>query len=292
MPIVPNSDGSFYIAGVDQRNSGDCAAVIQAAIDEVYSKYGGGPLWLPRNGNYKCGSGLTLRGGVNLVGHGKDQCMLNFQGVDVDAITLDSTCKYAGARDLSIQGYQGASPTKSTVLVAAGVPAIFQRCLIWGGLTALNVNGVDSTFEDCFINPKEGVANSAGVLSGGANWYKRCKIDTAGGGSVTDAFRQTARAAGLTGVMENHFEQCDFSGPFTRSRNINDGGENSAITIFDGCVISSPIVISNHRASIFMGNEFGSTSFSTPGNTSLVGNYAFSAMTVANASKAGNINIS
>ena len=242
---------------------------------------------MPRAGNFKCNSALTMRGGVTLCGHSKEGTVLNFSGANVDCITFDSTVRYGGLRDLYVQGYNGAGETKSTVVVAENAPVILRRCLIWGSLNGLTTAGVDGTIEDCFIAAKSGTS----ILSSGANWYRRCKIDTVPGNSVADAFIQGARSPGLpVTVMENHFDQCDFSGQFTRSVSINDGGQASAISVFTGCVMSSNIVITAHNAALFTACEFGSTTFTTPGNTAVNGCYKLGpALSIANATKSGNL---
>lgn len=285
--LVANSNGTFTVAGIDHTNVINSQPVIQAAIDRIYNDYGGGHLWLPRPGMFRLNSGIVLKGGVKLFGHNKEKCILFGQHADIDTLTLDASCRYAGASDLFVAGYSGQNPTKNAVTIAANVPAQFERCNLWGGLSALKNSGVDGEFYGCFI---AGNANAAAcVTSNGANWYERCKIDTAGF-AVTNAFVQGTGA--IPGVMENHFTDCDFSGTFTRSVLINDGATNTAITVFTGGVFSSPVVITNHHSSIFTGCEFGST-FSTPGNTTVTGCVKLgSAMTAGNAAKAGNVNIS
>lgn len=256
----------------------------QAAIDYMYNNYGGGFVFVPP-GNYNV-SGLVIKGGVILQGSGYN-CMLQDQNHDTTVISFDSTCTDAELRNFFIVGYTNSAATQNTVTVAYNVPAKIRNCRIWGGASALFNDGVDGTIEDCFISGWK----FASLVSNGANWYRRVKFDVYSPCSY--GFYQGTPLAGL-GVMENHFDQCDFSGTYSASIGIFDGNTASAISIFTGCVFSAPIVIVQSRFAGFTSCEFGSSNFTHgSGAASVVGCYGMSPLAFpASVVKAGNVNIS
>lgn len=242
----------------------------QAAIDYMYSNYGGGFVFVPP-GTYHI-SGLVIKGGVILQGSGYNS-VLQDQNNDTTVISFDSTCTDAALRDFFIVGYTNAAATQNTVTVAVNVPVHIRNCRIWGGMTALFNDGVDGTVEDCFISGWK----FGSLVSNGANWYRRVKFDVYTPCSY--GFYQGTPLPGL-GVMENHFDQCDFSGSYSASIGIFDGGTQSAISVFTGCVFSAPIVISQSRFANFTACEFGSGSFShSSGGASVIGSMAMSSVT-------------
>jgi hypothetical protein len=120
------------------------------------------------------------------------------------------------------------------------------------------------------------------VVSQGANWYVRDKLDTNGSYASTYAFLQGVPFSGASS-SENHFVQCDFSGNYTYSVSIQDA-TNSAITIIDGSVFSSPIQVSGAKWTSFSNAEIGSPSFTVSAGAGIVtvtGSYAFSPTTIA-----------
>jgi hypothetical protein len=262
-------------------------AAIQAAINYMNTTYSGGIVFVPA-GNYYVPGGLTLKGGVELVGEGRGSTTIQAQTVDVTVIAFDATSNYAALRNLFITGYTNAAATTNAVTVAADVPVIMKDCNIWGGLAAVYTLGVDGYMENCFVAGWK----TACVVSNGANWYVRCKFDTAGV-AVTHAFYQGTPSP--FAIMENNFVACDFSGSFTNSVAISDGTNTSAITLFSTCVFSSPISLINQLFTGFTTCEFGSALNKSAGSCSVVGSYAITplvfSVTAPGAALAGNANI-
>lgn len=289
--FIMNSDGTFTLANVDHTGVTDNSNVINSAINSIYQSYGGGKLWLPRPGGYLA-SNIVMRGSVTLQGHGQKNTSVGAVNRDQDVFIFDSSCDYAGLRDIWALGRfnSGSNLTGNCVNVVNNVPVILRDCHIWGGRSAINTSGVDGVIEDCFILGWE----IASITSHGANWYRRCKVDTSGNSLSYGFFQGTPTAIIPPGsVAENHFEQSDFSGSYQKSIYVADGGTNSALTVFDGCVISSPIDLAQQRTTMFSGCEFGSTSFTIgSGTTSIIGSVKLGpTLSVPSAAKAANINI-
>jgi hypothetical protein len=286
MPYSFNDDGSLTVSGADPTAATDSAPAIQAAIDWLSTNYGGGKLWLPRPGSYKVSSTLVLKGGVELLGHSRELTSITVDH-DIGVLNFDASCRYAAVRDIFLTGFTSASSGSNAVSVAVGVPVNISRCKIWGGSSALWNRGIDGTIENCFISGW----GLASILSNGANWYKRVKADTSGQ-PCQNGFYQGTPLPGL-GVMENHFEQCDFSGQYTNSVYIGDGGTQTAYSAFSLCVFSAPIRMIGAKHTAFDNCAIGSPTFQlSSGTCNIVGSYGYSAMSVPGASKAGNTNIS
>lgn len=278
-----NADGLTW--QIDGSGQTDSSATVQSAIDYMANSYGGGEIIIPP-GNYLAKTGVTLKRQVYLRGSGRSCTALQCQNFDSSIITFDAACDYAGFSDLFVIGYTNSAATTNAVIVPPNVPVNLRRSKIWGGSSALWNRGVDGEIEDCFILGW----NLASLISNGANWYKRCKFDTSGNQVQYAFFQGTPEASN---VMENHFDQCDFSGNYQYSIEVNDGGTNTAISVFTGCVISAPIALTQARSTLFSACELGSSSFNSGnGSVSIVGSVAFSPLSVPAASKAGNINIS
>jgi len=262
-------------------------AAIQAAINYMNTTYSGGIVFVPA-GNYYVPGGLTLKGGVELVGEGRGSTTIQAQTVDVTVIAFDATSNYAALRNLFIVGYTNVAATQNAVTVAANVPVIMKDCNIWGGNSAVYTLGVDGYMENCFVAGWV----TACVVSVGANWYVRCKFDTAGV-AVTHAFFQGAPSP--FAIMENNFVACDFSGSFTNSVAISDGTNTSAMTLFSTCVFSSAISLINQMFTGFTTCEFGAALNKSAGSCSVVGSYALTplvfSVTAPGAALAGNVNI-
>jgi hypothetical protein len=257
----------------------DCTAAIQNAINYIFNNFVGGIVFFP-GGNYKVTSTITVKGGVRLVGSCMAAVNINARNSDINVLNFQAGCSSAGLEQITIVGFQTNTASHSTVAVANGAYVVFRDAEIIGGLVGLNTAGVDCVFDNCTI---DGFQNN--VVSTGANWYIRCKIDTVLAGSTpTSGFTQGAYYT--SGVAENHFVQCDFSGTYTNAIVINDTGQGSAVTTFEGCVFSSPISITHAVASMFSACEFGSTSFTCGNNVTMVtGSYAFSATVISGAGK-------
>lgn len=229
----------------------DSTSAIQSAINFLNTNFGGGIVFIP-HGNYLIVGGLTVKGAIRLVGEARNLSVLNGSATNAAAVTFDSTCNDAAAEQLTIYGYLNAAATTNAVVVAAGRPVHLKDCTIWGGSSGLFTQGVDGVIFNCYI---AGYTNH--ITSNGANWYIRCKIDSASLGTPTNGFLQGNYYT--TGVAENHFTDCDLSGDYTNSVNISDGATNSAITTFQGCVFSKPIVITAAKYSMFSACEIGSS---------------------------------
>ena len=263
-------------------------AAIQAAIDYMNTTYSGGIVFVPA-GNYYVPGGLTLKGGVELVGEGRGSTTIQAQAVDVTVITFDATSNYAALRNLFISGYQNAAATTNAVSVANNVAVIMKDCNIWGGASAVYTEGIDGYMENCFV---AGWAFAC-VSSRGANWYVRCKFDTAGV-AVTHSVYQGAPIIALA-IMENNFVGCDFSGSFTNSFTVVDGSNVSAVTLFATCVFGTTITLTTQRFSGFSSCSFGGDLNKAAGSCSVVGSYAITgrvfSTTAPGAQLAGNVNI-
>jgi hypothetical protein len=280
-----NPDGSLTVVGADPSGATDSAPAIQAAVDWLFSTYGGGTLWLPPGGNYQCRN-LTLKGGVMLRSHGRACTTLQSQNADFAVVNLDGTVNYGGLSGLFVVGYTNANATTNAVNVAANVPAVIEDCSIWGGASALNTSGCDGRYRNLFVAGW----SFANIVSNGANWFDNVKADTTGDNRPMWGFYQGTPA--LPGVMENTFSLCDFSGDFSRgSISIQDGGSQTALTRFIGCVASGYVELGGAKHTIFVAQEFGSPAFShNSGTLNVVASYGFTPTYVA--SNGVNTNIS
>lgn len=262
------------------------ATAIQAAIDYMNSTYAGGIVFVPP-GNYSTDATLTIKGGVRLVGASRSGTTIGNIATDTTVIAFDTSCSYAAIEGLFIVGYLHSSAANPCVTVGLNIPVVMKDCFIWGGLAGVYTQGVDGYMENCFVN-----GYTYAVLSAGANWFVRCKFDTALGSNV-HCFYQAA-ASGATGVVENHLTQCDLSGSYTDSYLCNDGSASpQSITHFDGCVFSAPISILRSKVTLFTGCELGSATLSVNGAVAISGSYAFTAINLAGtgAQVAGCVNI-
>jgi Pectate lyase superfamily protein len=256
----------------------------------------GGIVYFPP-GTYEINSQITVNGGVMLLGAGQTATVIDASGADFRAIWFNSAAQGAGLQNMTVNGYANSAASNNLVRVGNGnVGLIFRDCQLYGGYFALDMNGVDNLIENCFISGWG--SGGGGVISTGANWYLRDKIDTGGSPSQTPAYAFLQNASSfISGVVENHFILCDFSGPYTYSIYIADG-TNEAITDVAGSVMSAPIAVTGAKATLFEHDEIGSGSFtinSGAGNASLMGNYAFTSTSIAgggtNWKSCGNTNI-
>jgi hypothetical protein len=279
--------------GADPTGSTDSGTAIQNAINHLVA-FGGGIVFFPPGAYKSTAATITVKSGVRLIGASRNSVSLGTGATSAFAgpiLSFDSTCTYAGAEHMFIQGYFGGSPSQPTVSVAANVPVILKDLYLWGGTYGLQTAGVDGFYENIF--PEGYTAN---ITSTGANWYVRCKVDTGAIPGSTPSNGFTQLNSGGSGVAENHFLQCDFSGNYTNSITINDTSGTQAITTFEGCVFSSPIIITNGRVQMFSACEIGSTTFTVGTNPCVVTGCASTstAITISGAGKvvAGNYNIS
>lgn len=279
--LLPQMFGATADGVTDDSNA------IQSAINYLYNisgggTIGGGVLLFPI-GNY-IATGLTVKGTVRLVGVARNAVTINGGATNTACVTFDSTSNYASAEHLTILGYLNAAAGSNACVISNGVPVNLTDCTIWGGSSGLFNKGADGTVFNCYI---AGYTNN--VTSNGANWYIRCKFDTASLGTPTNLFLQGNFYT--TGVAENHFVHCDFSagsGPVVNSLKIDDAGTQSSIATFDGCVFSNPILISNAKISMFTSCEFGSATFTVGTNPTLItgcANVAGGTITVSGSGK-------
>ncbi len=294
LPVDDVTSGANGCAAAIGNGSADDTAAIQCQIDYLNTTHAGGFLFFPQ-GSYKITSTIHVKGAVTLVGAGQAISVITTANADIVALNFDVGCNYAGVRDMWIVGkHDSSSPANNVVHVSNNVPVIIRDSRIWGGNFALDTAGVDGLYEDVYF-AGWGNSGGGGINSTGANWYVRDKIDQ-GATPTTYAFRQQAYFPG-TGVAENHFIQTDFSGTYSYSVVISDGGTNSAITVFNGCVFSSPIVINNGRWTSINNAEIGSGLLQLNDGSwlSITGSYAFSPTTVSGAGTnracSGNVNI-
>lgn len=290
----PWADVKAYGAVGNGSTSDDTA--IQNTINHMYATYGGGTVYFPA-GIYIITTGITVKGGVRLVGAGRRTTYISSFLTNVNTITFDSTCvRGCSIEHISVNGYFNATTslvTTNAITVAQNVSIITNDVEVYYGRSALKTEGIDGCHINSWFN---GCVSS--VTSNGANWYIRCMFNGNGSFvSYTDGFLQGAAFGGATS-QENHFVSCDFSGgPFTNALNVQGSAAAFTVSVFEGCVFGSPINILGAYWSSFIGCEFGSSSFtlngSTGGTVSVVGCAGFGVdlTLTGNYVKAGNFRI-
>lgn len=234
----------------------DDTTAFQNAVDLLNGTFGNsGTVYVP-TGDYLCITGIRLKGSVRLVGAGLTGSRINSIAHDIaTVIVCEPGCSYASIENISVYGYLNSAATHNTVAIQDGALVVCRDCVFYGGVAGLNTSGVDCLFENCAI---DGYTYS--VFSTGANWYVRCKIDTAvASGATAGFFQGPYYVPGST--AENHLFQCDLSGSYTNSVVIDDQATGSAITTFEGCVFSRPILITHANVSMFSACEIGSATF-------------------------------
>ena len=256
--------------GAVGNNSTNDYGAIQAAINFVAIT--GGVVLIPP-GNYRVNSTLIISSNVMLMGTGPGACAINVGNNDISVLTV-SGGTFGGAQNLFLVGYQNAAATSIAVNVTLNVLALFRDCFIWGGYYAFGTEGVDGYYENIDF---AGAGLGGNIISTGANWYMRCKINQTVVTSGVGFFQQ----AGAGTVKENTFTQCDFSGTYTNSIQINDTVSNSLMN-FIGCVFSKPCILQVGKWVSFNSCEFagGSGQFSIAGTVDAVtiaNSYAFAA---------------
>jgi hypothetical protein len=273
----------------DYLNAGlPVTTAIQTAINDVYNSSWGGVVQLPA-GNFTVNSTITLKGGVILQGEGRRATNISTAGADFNVILFDTTCSWAGLRDMFIVGCFTNSAQQNVVTVMDNCPVEISRCYIWGGNSAVYTKGVDGFYCDNFISGNV----FSNLVSQGANWFVRCKFDGAGNSPQHGVYLGTP-VSSLGGVMENSFDQCDFSGNFTSTAVcINDNNVKAADTSFHRCIFSHPINLQNHLITKFVDGKFGSSSFN-PGTGVVVatGCHAVTGVNIPGGIKSANVGIS
>lgn len=174
-------------AGAIGDNVNDDTAVIQKAIDDLYSAYGGGVVYIPAGAFCYVPGGITLRGAVSLIGASRASSILQAWHVDATVLTADATWGRAEIANLTVYGKgtnfdPGAfGATKNAVVVNGCVDGVIHDITIAGGHYSLYITGNDGSFRDVVAVGGYGPSN---VYSIGANWFMRCKFDAMYSGLV------------------------------------------------------------------------------------------------------------
>jgi hypothetical protein len=280
---------------VGDGNTDDSAA-IQNAFNAALAN-GGGKVYTGFNSakTFFIPEGIVIPTDVIFEGDGQQVTVFtstNKSGASSNTNTVQfaPNSLYSGIKNCGIFGYQGPNPETNSLTVSLGcVGCLVRDVTAFYGFSAIFTEGIDCYFENVFAGYSTG---SAQVTSNGANWWHRVKFDSEGD-TANCGFLQGSPVSGQA-LSENHFTQCDFTGNYTSSVEIEDGNNTAAVTFFNGCVFSSPIKIIQHRTTGFSGCEFGSSiNNSSPNLITIVGSYAFQSIAVSGSHiSAGNINIS
>jgi hypothetical protein len=287
-PWVDVKSGANGCAAAAGNASNDDTSAIQCQINFMNSTFSGGVVFVPP-GNYKITSTLTMKGLVHLHGAGgRGISFISTAGADLTAIQFDSTAAGAAMEWITVSCMQNVSATRNCVTIANNDVVYILNSQIFGGAYALSNNGVDGTV---FNSQIAGWGSGAcGIISQGANWYVRVKIDQSAV-STACAFQHTTSFTGASSA-EEHFFQCDFSGNYTDGILIQDTGGNAIIVVSDS-VLSSPVSVTGGRYIIFNGDEFAGN-IATSVNMSIAASFGIAAVTVSGAgtrSCAANSNI-
>lgn len=163
-----------------------------------------------------------------------------------------------GLQALAVYGYNAAAGTHNAVTINKGCSYLIRDARIWFGVAGVFTMGTDGLIDNTFI-----CGSNYNVLSAGANWYVRDKLDAcaAAATGTNHAFFQADPYSGWPGgPVENHFVQTDFSGAYNYSVYIDDS-TSEAVTIISDSVMSSPIFVGNSKWANFSNAEIGSTNF-------------------------------
>lgn len=266
-------------AAADPTAVVDATTAIQCKINYLNTNFGGGVVFFPPGSYLVSGGGVIVKSGVWLIGSGQiataivthtDSKVVSFA---VTGTTCPSGNHYGGLEKLAVYGYT-VSPTNAGTVIGDLCNVTIRDAILYYGSQGLINNGVDTRIQDTFIWGYTGA-----LLSGGANFYSRVRLDQPAGTGAAYAYFQTTSVAGPS-IIENQFTDCDFSGTYTNSVVIDDGGAVKAITKFSNPVFSSPISVNNARATLIAGAEFGSTTlYINGGVASIVNSYALAATT-------------
>jgi hypothetical protein len=268
----------------------DSTVAIQAAIDHMNGTYGGGYVFLPPGAFITGSVGVTVHGGVILVGSGMRSTEVSGAGQDATVISFDGTCAFAGLRDIQVVGQLNTLAANNAVVVSVNAVVNMDNVVIAGGDYALANAGNSGRL----YNVQAAGWNSGGVLTTGTNWYTNCQFDN-GNVPTTYGFHRSLPA--YPGELEDQITDCDFSGSYTYSFYADDGTAHTCRTKLVGCVFSSPIAVLNHSWTVFVGCELGSSTYSltTVNPVTFVGNYQQGSSTVtlagANVIKSANYQI-
>lgn len=247
-------DYSIRAYGATGNGSTDDSAAIQAALNACRAV--GGGLVRGEAGNYVTRN-VQIPDCVRLVCDGRGSTLFQAGGVDANVFSFVPG-SFGGLEHCHVEGYDNPATGTNAIWIPAGVvSAKLLDVVAWGGYSALYIQGIDCDLDDCYFGNSY---HGAAVTSNGANWYRRCKIDSnadaivGGKPSSYYGFMQGSSVNGSQ--MENHFSESDFSGCYDNSVLITDGN-NSSITDFSGCVFSAPIVVQNAFSTTIRGCELG-----------------------------------
>jgi hypothetical protein len=277
VPFFDVKSGAHSCTAALGNGSTDDTAAIQCAITYMNTTYGGGTVYFPPATYLVSGGGLAVPQGIWLVGSSIDSTIIE---VATNSIVLNpyitgGTCPSGGLNGgidkLSIYGYQNAGATQPAILIGANCVFNIYNSRVWFGIYGLNNQGADGTIFNSFI-----CGYQYNVVSTGANWYERTKLDSCGIGPSAFAYLQNSSAT----LQENHFLNSDFSCGCAASFVIADGHNNS-VTSFVNSVFDSPIGITNAKAVQMIGDEVGSTAFTISAGTLLMSStYALASTTI------------
>jgi len=237
----------------------DDYTAIQCAIDYLDTTYGGGIL-LFGAGTYTTLTTLQVNGSTLLMGTGPGTTVLNTNNTDVGVIQFNGDAGglpdwYAGLRRISIIGPQSTSSTSAVVRVSPKVKVTIDEFNIWGGKYALFMDGVDGHISNGTIAAM--ASSGISLYSRGANWYHRVKFNPYAGQTLQQFYYLASWTAwGWSGIQEEHFVHCDFTGNTTSGYPISIVANTGIVTMV-GSVIGGHTSVSTATAILFSGMEFG-----------------------------------
>ncbi len=264
----------------------DNSVAFQKAIDYMANTYSGGHV-LISPGNYCLHHGIVIKNSVQLVGSGIGCTLLHSKQHDINTVTFDGSCFQASLSNIFVCGYEGPNPQTNCITVARNVPVIIRDVYAWNGYNGIYTQGIDGLYDNIFA-----AGQICGIASNGANWYRRVKMDQLDAGKPSSwGFLHGSIFEGE--IMENDFEQCDFSGPFSYSIFIDDStvAPQAKMTFGAGCVFSQRIHVGKAQWTGWNNCEFSGAAFDNGSPATITGCKSFRPITVANAVKAANINI-
>jgi hypothetical protein len=235
----------------------DCSAAIQAHANYLFNNHGGrGLLYFPGDGAaYLIGTTVELYGCLGIKG---DHWATIFQTIgDRTAFVFGGANHLVS--DVVIIGHQACTAVNPVTKVANNVCMFMDRVTIWYGATAIENRGNDGRYRDCFFWGYQSCMQNFGN-----NWYFGVKFDDCGVlGPNGQPWVTPFSVINGSGVLENYYFGCDFSGNFGYSYY-----SSSTIGHFSkhiGCVMSSPIDVAFNGWCVNVATTFGSQTFNGNG---------------------------
>lgn len=153
----------------------DDTANFQAALDAA-GLVGGGTVFAP-TGRYLLTGGVIVPTSVHLMGAGRDNCILISGGADVTVVStaVNGTGYLEGFWILGkgVNGDTNFGATQPAFVVNCS-NSFVRDIRVWGGRSAVEINGSDTYF----LNLESGISyGPTNVISTGSNWFIRCKFD-------------------------------------------------------------------------------------------------------------------